>query len=154
MSRPWFLGACLAWCGACADVATAPPVALTYAYAAPACAPWDGYAVSLVLRTDSLPDSVRAIENGSSPMLRIALYPREAGGLAVRTYAWPAAPEEASGSWCRTGACAAVPRGRVTIRHVGPDHGFDGELTVWLADGSRMNREFRAAWRPREQLCG
>lgn len=153
MTRPWFLAACLA-CSACADAATAPATALAVAYAAPSCAPWDGYAVSLVLRTDSLADSIRAIENGSSPMLRIALYPRESGWTAPRTYAWPAEPEEASGSWCPAGACAGVPRGRVTIRHLGPDHGFDGDLTVWLADGSRLTREFRAAWRPREQLCG
>lgn len=154
MSLPRLLVACLFSGVACADAATAPAPALAHSYAAPSCAPWDGYAVSLVLRGDSLADSVTAIESGTTTMLRIALYPREAGAIMLRDYAWPAAVEEAAGSWCRSGACVTVPRGRVTVQRIRPDHGFDGTLTVRLPDGSRMTREFRAAWRARQQLCG
>ena len=154
MSVPRLVGACLFCCVACADAATAPAPPLPYAYAAPSCAPWDGYAVSLVLRGDSLADSVTAIESGTTTLLRIALYPREAGDVTLRAYTWPAAPEEAGASWCRSGACVTAPRGQVTIERIRPDHGFDGTLTVSLPDGSRMTREFRAAWRPRQQLCG
>ncbi len=131
-----------------------PPAGLTYAYAAPSCAPWDGYAVSLVLRVDSLADSVSAIEGGTGAALQLAIYPRAAGGLVPGTYEWPANPDVAGGARCESGSCTALPRGAITIRRIGGDQSLEGSIVIWPASGAPVHGGFRAAWRPRQALCG
>jgi len=143
-------------CGDSPDLATLPPSppGFAYAYAAPSCAPWDGPAVSLVLRSDPLAGSDSLIEQGDRPQLRISIYPREAGGLARRTYRWPRQPEEAAASRCESGQCDPVSAGWVTIRTIAPDSQLTGELELRFEGGGTARGGFRAAWRSRRYFCG
>jgi hypothetical protein len=143
-------------CGDHADPASLPPVpaGFAYAYAAPSCAPWDGYAVSLVLRTTPLAGADTVIEAGDAPQLRVSIYPRDGAGLAKRTYRWPRQPEEATASRCESGQCEPAPSGWVTIRAVAPDSEVTGELELKLQPSRTVRGGFRALWRARRYFCG
>lgn len=135
-----------------------PPVGFEHAYAAASCAPWDGYAVSLVLRREALAPGDSAIEEGTAPQLRLALYPREGGGVApsgVRpgTYRWPREPEVAIGARCQDGQCATMPSGQITVREARSDGRLLGTVDLRLADGSVLRGAFDAEWRPRRWFC-
>lgn len=136
-----------------------PPAGLSHAYAAPSCAPWDGYAVSLVLRDDTLAATDSMIERGDGPQLHVGLYPRRMGGvgpsgLTPGTFRWPDEPEVAGGAHCESGRCQSAPSGRVMVRQVMPDGTFSGELEVLLKNGDTVRGGFRAEWRNRSMLCG
>lgn len=136
----------------------APPEGLGFAYAAPSCAPWDGYAVSLVLRRSPLVPGDSAIEAGDFPQLRLALYPRQTGsaglsGLRPGTYRWPAAPEVAIGAWCDATQCTPSPTGRITVREAARDGRLTGAIELLLQDGRTLRGSFDAEWRPRRMFC-
>ena len=136
-----------------------PPSGFGYAYAGPSCAPWDGFAVSLGLRADSLAPSDSMIAAGDSPQVRLELYPRrsEAGGpsgLAPGILQWPNDPEVAAGARCENGQCVRSPRGRVHLRETRPDGSMRGELEVMLENGDTVRGSFDARWRNRVMLCG
>jgi hypothetical protein len=131
-----------------------PPPGFAYAYAAPSCAPWDGPAVSLVLRSNALAGADTLIEGGDDPQLRVSIYPREAGGLTRRSYRWPHQPEEAAGARCEAGQCQPIPSGGVTILTLRADSVVTGELKVRLQQGGTLQGGFRAPWRSRRYFCG
>ena len=64
-----------------------PPAGFEHAYAAPGCAPWDGYAVSLVLRHTALAPLDSIIEAGDDSQLHLEIYPRDAPGTRPSSYA-------------------------------------------------------------------
>ena len=136
----------------------APPAGLGFAYAAPSCAPWDGYAVSLVLRGTPLAPGDSAIEARDGVQLRLAIYPREIGGpspsgVRAGTYRWPAEPQVAIGSWCQTTECTTSPTGRITLREVLADGRLRGSVELLLQDGKTLRGSFDAEWRPRRMFC-
>jgi hypothetical protein len=157
------VGMVLALSAGCA-CAVADPAGLPeypYAYAARSCAPWDGFAVSLVLRRDSLAPGDSLIEQSGGPMLQLGLYPRDRGrgsgptGLAPYTFRWPLEPEEASGARCQQGPpCETFSRGRIAIRSISPDGAITGEVELESAQGAVVRGGFRAAWRQRVVYCG
>jgi hypothetical protein len=129
------------------------------AYAAPGCAPWDGYAVSLVLRGDTLAVADSAIEHGDQPRIQVSLYPRAArgdnpSGLAPAVFAWPVDEEVANASVCTNGRCEGIPRGRLQITAISPTGDFSGDLEMTLKDQSVIRGLFHAKWRQRTVLCG
>ena len=134
-----------------------PPTGFEHAYASPSCAPWDGFAVSLVLRGAPLAPGDSAIEAGDSPQLRLALYPRTSGtgpsGLRPGTDRWPDQPEVAVGSRCDAGRCTTMPSGRIIVQDVEAGGRFRGTLDLLLQDGSELRGSFDADWRPRRMFC-
>jgi hypothetical protein len=137
---------------------TEPVTGFEYAYAAASCAPWDGYAVSLVLRGAPLAAGDSAIENGDAAQLRLAMYPRSgnsgsASGLPSGTYRWPSEPEMAIGAWCESGRCTTMPSGRITVREAAADGRLRGSVELRLEDGRSMRGTFDAEWRPRRWFC-
>lgn len=134
-----------------------PPTGFEYAYAGPSCAPWDGFAVSLVLRGAPLAPGDSVIEAGDPAQLRLALYPRTTGtgpsGLRPGTYRWPDQPEVAVGAWCAAGSCTTMPSGRITVREVAADGRFRGTVELRLLDGKSLRGSFDAEWRPRRMFC-
>ena len=138
--------------------AVAPP-GFQNAYAAPSCAPWDGYAVSLVLRDDALAPADSQIEGGQQPHLQIGLYPRNSrggnpSGLEPATFEWPADPVIASAGFCANGRCEDTPRGRVRVTSVSPNGDFAGDIEITLGDGKVVRGRYQATWRHRTMLCG
>lgn len=138
---------------------TGPPAGFEHAYAAPDCAPWDGYAVSLVLRGTPLAPLDSMIEAGDDPQLRLGIYPRDRRGVGrsgVRPgpARWPGDPEVGGGALCAAGRCTAIPRGRITIREARDDGRLRGIVDVTLGDGRSVRGTFDAAWRQRMRLCG
>ena len=136
----------------------APP-GFQNAYAAPSCAPWDGYAVSLVLRNDALAPTDSLIEKGSEPHLQIGLYPRESrgsnpSGLEPATFEWPADPEVANAGYCLNGQCENASKGRVRVTSVLPSGDFEGDVEITMPDGKVVRGGYQAKWRPRTMLCG
>lgn len=134
-----------------------PPIGFEYAYAGPSCAPWDGFAVSLVLRGAALAPGDSAIEAGDTPQLRLAMYPRTSGtgpsGLRPGTYRWPDEPEVAIGSSCAAGSCTTMPSGRIAVDEVAIDGRLRGTVELQLQDGSTLRGSFDAEWRPRRMFC-
>ena len=135
------------------------PSGFQNAYAAPSCAPWDGYAVSLVLRNDALAPTDSLIENGQQPHLQIGLYPRNTrgenpSGLEPITFAWPAEPVIASAGYCVNGRCEDTPQGRVRVASVSPSGDFAGDVEITLKDGKVVRGSYQAKWRDRTILCG
>jgi hypothetical protein len=134
-----------------------PPAGFEYAYAGPSCAPWDGHAVSLVLRGAPLAPGDSAIEAGPSPQLRLALYPRSPGiapsGLNPGTYRWPSGTEVAIGSLCQGGSCSTATSGRILLREVGADGRLRGSAELELPDAGTLGGTFDAEWRPRQMYC-
>lgn len=138
---------------------TAPPTGLNFAYAGPGCAPWDGYAVSLVLRGEPLAPGDSVLEGGDSPQLRLAIYPRGSGGtkpsgLRPGTYRWPDKRGVAAGALCERGRYTAIPSGRITVREIGADGRLTGYVDLRLAAGRTTRGGFGAEWRPRRMFCG
>jgi hypothetical protein len=136
-----------------------PPAGYDHAYAGPSCAPWDGYAVSLVLRSVPLAPGDSVIERGNEPQLRLGIYPRKTrgsgpSGLAPGTVRWPADPEVAGGALCAGGRCSAMPRGAITSRQVDDDGRLRGHVDLQLADGRAARGTFDAEWRHIRRLCG
>lgn len=134
-----------------------PPAGFEFAYAGPSCAPWDGHAVSLVLRGAPLAPGLSAIEAGSAAQLRLALYPRNPGispsGLNPGTYRWPSETEVAIGSLCQRGSCTTATSGRITLRDGGTDGRLRGSAELELPGTGIVRGSFDAEWRPR-QLFG
>src|SRR5512145_2238791 len=125
----------------------APPAGFEHAYAAASCAPWDGYAVSLVLRGAPLARGDSAIEEGDAPQLRLAIYPRSgndasASRLPAGTYRWPAEPEKAIGALCENGRCTTMPSGRITVRESAADGRLRGSVDLTLQDGRSLRGTF------------
>jgi hypothetical protein len=148
----------LAACGGGEPEPVAPPEGFEHAYAAASCAPWDGYAVSLVLRGASLATGDSAIEAGDAPQLQLALYPRSGNDASVSrlptgTYRWPSEPEMAVGAWCERGHCTTMRSGRITVREAAADGRLRGSVDVTLQDGRSMRGTFDAEWRPRRWFC-
>ena len=138
---------------------TAPVPGFERAYASASCAPWDGYAVSLVLRPDALAPGDSAIEAGDGPQLRVALYPRgeRSGpaptGLRPGTFRWPDSPEAAIGSSCENSRCTTFAGGSVTIRRLEPDGRIVGSVELSNPEGTSIRGRFEAEWRPRRMFC-
>jgi hypothetical protein len=135
------------------------PSGFQNAYAAPSCAPWDSYAVSLVLRDDALAPTDSLIENGQQPHLQIGLYPRNTraenpSGLEPATFEWPAEPVVGSAVYCANGDCEDMPRGRVRVTSVFPNGDFAGDVEITMKDGTVVRGSYRASWRHRSMLCG
>jgi hypothetical protein len=141
--------------GCTADLAPIPgsPTGFEYAYAAPDCAPWDGYAVSIVLRGAPLASTDTIIEAGAEPQLRVSLYPRGAAGLVPATYRWPEQPEAAAAARCENGSCEPIPSGRLEVRSIAPDSTLSGQLELRLQNGNTIHGGFRADWRSRRFFC-
>ena len=152
------LGGCLvvAACSAQAEP-SGPPAGFEFAYAGPSCAPWDGYAVSLVLRGAALAPGDSAIEAGSAAQLRLALYPRSPGispsGLNPGTYQWPSETEVAIGSLCQAGSCSTATSGKITLSAVGTDGRLRGSAELTLPNAGTIRGTFDAEWRPRQMFC-
>ena len=146
----------LAACSAQAEP-SGPPAGFEYAYAGPSCAPWDGYAVSLVLRGAPLTPGDSVIEAGPAAQLRLALYPRAPGiapsGLNPGTYRWPGETEVAIGSLCQGGSCSTATSGRITLRDVGTDGRLRGSAEIELPGTGIVRGTFDAEWRPRQMFC-
>jgi len=134
-----------------------PPAGFEYAYAGPSCAPWDGYAVSLVLRGAPLAPGDSAIDAGPAAQLRLALYPRDPGispsGLNPGSYRWPSQTEVAIGSLCQAGSCSTATSGRIILREVGADGRLRGSVELALPDAGTLRGTFDAEWRPRQMFC-
>lgn len=134
-----------------------PPAGFEYAYAGPSCAPWDGHAVSLVLRGAPLAPADSAIEAGPAPQLRLALYPRSPGispsGLKPGTYRWPSETEVAIGSLCQGGSCSTATSGKVTLHDVGTDGRLRGSAELTLPGAGTIGGTFDAEWRSRQMYC-
>ena len=139
---------------------SSPPPGFEHAYAAPDCAPWDGYAVSLVLRHSALAPSETAIERGDDEQLRLGIYPRDSRaqnpttGLERGTVGWPADPQVAGGAVCAAGRCGEIPRGTITIRDIGADGRLTGSVDLTLPGSRSVRGTFQAEWRQRARLCG
>ena len=134
-----------------------PPAGFEYAYAGPSCAPWDGYAVSLVLRGAPLAPGDSAIEAGQAPQLRLGLYPRGPGispsGLNPGTYRWPSNTEVAIGSLCQGGSCSTATSGKIVIHEVGDDGRLRGNAELELPGAGTLRGTFDAEWRSRQMYC-
>lgn len=146
-------------CPAADPEPTDPPAGFPHAYAAPSCAPWDGYAVSLVLRSTPLAPLDSLIEQGTDAQLQLAIYPRDGRGTGLSgirpgTVRWPADPEVAGGSLCEGGRCTGISRGRIVVRDAQDDGRLRGFVDLTLGDGRSIRGTFDAPWRPRTQLCG
>jgi hypothetical protein len=155
------LGTLILGCSGQADgtFPSGAPPGFRNAYAAPNCAPWDGYAVSLVLRDDALSPTDSAIENTDQRHLQLHLYPRtdrglSPSGLAPGVFQWPHDPNEASGVLCENGACEDIPSGRIRIDAVSPNGDFSGSVNLHLENADSIRGGYRATWRHREMLCG
>lgn len=138
---------------------TAPPAGFPHAYAGPSCAPWDGYAVAIVLRRMPLAPGDSILETGDEPRLQLGVYPRDtrgqgASGLRPGTFRWPNEPEVAGGSVCEDGRCTGLPAGTITIRQADPDGRLRGAVDLRLGDDRVIRGTFDAEWRHRTQLCG
>ncbi|MDF2773450.1 MAG: hypothetical protein K0S86_2947 [Geminicoccaceae bacterium] len=137
----------------------APLADFPHAYAGPSCAPWDGFAVAIVLRRMPLAPGDSILEMGDEPRLQLGVYPRDGRGMgasALRpgTFRWPDEPEVAGGSFCENGRCTGLPAGTITIRQAEPDGRLRGAVDLRLADGRAVRGVFDAEWRHRAQLCG
>lgn len=134
-----------------------PPAGFEYAYAGPSCAPWDGYAVSLVLRGAPLAPGDSVIDAGQEAQLRLAVYPRAPGispsGLNPGSYRWPSETEVAIGSLCQAGSCSTATSGKITLRNVGTDGRLRGSVELALPDAGTLRGAFDAEWRPRQMFC-
>ena len=150
------LGLMIAACSAQSEP-SGPPAGFEFGYAGPSCAPWDGYAVSLVLRGAPLAPGDSAIDAGSAAQIRLALYPRNPGispsGLSPGTYRWPGETEVAIGSLCQRGSCTTATSGRITLRHVGTDGRLRGSAELALPGTGIVRGTFDAEWRPRQMFC-
>ena len=161
--RMRFITSCVvglaASCAPHAVDSSSPPTGFEHAYAAPDCAPWDGYAVSLVLRRSELAPSETAIESGDDEQLRLGIYPRDSRaqnptGLKRGTVSWPAEPQVAGGTLCASGRCAELPRGIITIRDVDVNGRLTGSVDLTLPGRRAVRGTFQAEWRQRTRLCG
>ena len=135
------------------------PTGFEHAYAAPDCAPWDGYAVSLVLRHSEIAPLDSAIERGDDEQVRLGIYPRNSRasnptGLKPGTVSWPAKSQVAGGALCTAGRCTAIQRGTITIRDVEADGRLTGSVDLTLPGSRSVRGTFQAAWRKRALLCG
>jgi hypothetical protein len=142
--------AALAGCSSSAGTPPSPP-AFDVAYAQPSCAPWDGAAVELVLRPDSVPGSA-AIDSAST-RLQLAIFPTASSNL-VGTYSWPSQPEQAMGSACTEAGCEILPSGTVEILAVNTDSSLEGTVSLRRRDSTTVRGGFHAQWRGRTILCG
>lgn len=136
-----------------------PPAGFEHAYAAPSCAPWDGYAVSLVLRRTVLAPLDSLIERRDGPHLQLGIYPRDGrgtgrSGVRPGTYQWPADPEVAGGASCDGERCTPLPAGRITVHDAAADGRLRGTVDLTVSDGRSIRGTFNASWRQRTQLCG
>jgi hypothetical protein len=153
------LGSAVLTCTPRTTDTSSPPAGFEHAYAAPDCAPWDGYAVSLVLRHTPLPPRATEIEMGDDQQLRLAIYPRDSrgagpSGIRPGTVQWPAEPQVAGGSLCENDRCTPIPRGVITIRDADASGNFGGTVALALPDKRVVEGTFRAEWRQRARLCG
>ena len=154
----WRLPLCLllAACSAQAEP-SGPPAGFEYAYAGPSCAPWDGYAVSLVLRGAPLAPGDSVIDAGQAAQLRLAVYPRAPGispsGLNPGSYRWPSETEVAIGSLCQAGSCSTATSGKITLTDVGTDGRLRGSVELALPAAGTLRGAFDAEWRPRQMFC-
>jgi hypothetical protein len=134
-----------------------PPAGFEFAYAGPSCAPWDGYAVMLVLRGAPLAPGDSVIYAGQTPQLRLALYPRSPGispsGLKPGTYRWPSETEVAIGSLCQGGSCSTATSGKVILHDVGTNGRLRGSAELELPGAGTLRGTFNAEWRPRQMYC-
>ena len=138
---------------------TDPPAGFEHAYAAPGCAPWDGYAVSLVLRHTPLAPLDSIIEAGDDPQLRLEIYPRDARdarppGVRPGTVRWPADAQVAAGALCEGGRCTAIPSGSITVREADNAGRLRGSVDLTLTGNRSVRGAFSADWRQRMRLCG
>ena len=136
-----------------------PPAGFEHAYAAPSCAPWDGYAVSLVMRPTPLAPLDSLIEARDSPHLELGIYPRDArgtgrSGLRPGTFRWPAEPEVAGGAFCDGERCSPISAGRIAVHDAAADGRLRGIVDLTLGDGRSVRGTFDATWRQRSRLCG
>ena len=144
-------------CAAPSERAT-PPTGFEHAYAGPSCAPWDGYAVSIVLRGTALAPGDSVIDAGDAPQLRLAIYPRGdrssgVSGIRPGTVRWPAQPEVAAGAQCQGGQCTPIPEGKITVREATAEGRLLGTIALRLDDDQFIRGGFDAEWRPRHAFC-
>jgi hypothetical protein len=138
----------------------APPSGFEHAYAAPSCAPWDGYAVSIVMRPTPLAPLDSSIETRDVPHLELGIYPRDErgtgrSGIRRGTYRWPADPEVAGGAYCDGGErCTPIRTGRIRVHDVDEDGRLGGTVDLQLDGGRSIRGTFDASWRQRTMLCG
>jgi hypothetical protein len=136
-----------------------PPAGFEHAYAAPGCAPWDGYAVSLVLRHTALAPLDSIIEAGDDSQLHLEIYPRDApgtrpSGIRLGTVRWPADVVVASGALCEGSRCTAIPSGSITVREADDTGRLRGIVDLTLAGNRSVRGTFAAEWRQRMRMCG
>jgi len=120
-----------------------------YAYASPTCAPWDGPAVTIYL-TPTLADSIAP----GAAHLSISIW-TSASELPGRSFSWPTDKQTGAGVRCaRQGDCEAAAAGRVAFRPFAADSVLEGSFDLLFSDSTSERGGFRAAWRPRQELCG
>ena len=155
----FFLVAAALGCPPQQPAPSGPPAGFEHAYAAPSCAPWDGFAVSVVLRPTPLAPLDSLIEARDTPHLELGIYPRDSrgtgrSGLLPGTFRWPADPEVAAGAFCDGERCTSISRGRITVNDAAADGRLRGVVDLALADGRAIRGTFDASWRQRSRLCG
>jgi hypothetical protein len=135
---------------ACGPSPTALSDELPYVQATNSCAPTDAPAVSIIFAS-----TPRPLNQLAPPMLTVSVWTpiRELAGRSYRVsedgsrdgYASYSAPDSA-----RSGAA----NGTLHVVAVARDSSVVGGITLRLRDGTRVEREFTAPWRPTRMLCG
>lgn len=127
---------------------TEPLPGYPFAQATRDCAPFDGPAVTVVLRPSA--DSLEA----AGPQLRVSIWlsPENVAGATFRSSDDPVRgyAQECRGNW----ECDAIPEWRVHFARFGSDSTLEGTLELGRADGSIRQGTFRAAWQSRQVFCG
>lgn len=141
---------------ACTNGGMAPvpnaPAGYPFAYAAAACAPWDGPATTLLLLPEPWDSSAPALPAG--PFISVSIWkPVEA--LSGMTWDLSAEQNLGAATQClQSGNCEPATAATVRFRSSGRDRLLEGELDLAFPTRGRVVGGFRATWRTEPALCG
>ncbi len=128
---------------ACTSVAESPAPTESYrGTIGSGCAPWDAPSTALELE---------AVEGDA--IVSFNLWP-SAGIEVPATVMFDEAHPIGQGAYCASpGSCAPSQEGKVVLRESSAG-GIEGEWTLVLEDGTRLEGTFLADWRPFHVACG
>ncbi len=137
------------WATACGPAPTALNAELPYTFATNSCGPTDGAAVSIAFTSSAQP-IIQPVRSALVVNVWAGI-----GEIAGRRYrlandsndgsAWYSSADSA-----RNGAAS----GTVRVFSRAPDSSIVGTVNLRLNDGTRVERDFTATWRPTRMLCG
>jgi hypothetical protein len=134
---------------ACGPAPTALDAELPYVLATNSCAPTDAAAVTVVFSSTALPQAQL-----TPPLLSLSIW-TGIGSIAGRTFRFLANSEDGYASFSTTDVARdGAVTGKLRVHGIANDSSIIGTMDVRLADGTRVERDFTAPWRPTRTRCG